>query len=125
MATISNTTDESRSMYTIDYLMRLEGISEFELLKADIEGAEFDIIPSLLDLHKPAQLYNDQKAQRKETYQLYQLNTPTGGDDQYNQKNVLIEFALVWEKRKKKQLVKGDNVSISTSIMVFSATEQK
>ncbi|KAE9412910.1 hypothetical protein Angca_001056, partial [Angiostrongylus cantonensis] len=36
-ATISNTTDVTRNMYTLNYLMKLESISELEILKADIE----------------------------------------------------------------------------------------
>lgn len=56
MATIAAASDESRNEYTIDDLMNIEGITDFEILKIDIEGSEFQVIPPLLQRHKPAQV---------------------------------------------------------------------
>lgn len=39
MATIAAASDESRNEYTIDDLMNIEGITDFEILKIDIEGS--------------------------------------------------------------------------------------
>ncbi|EYB92163.1 hypothetical protein Y032_0197g1574 [Ancylostoma ceylanicum] len=55
-AWISNTTDEEKENYTIDYLMKLENITHIEVLKMDIEGSELDVLPGFLEEHHPAQI---------------------------------------------------------------------
>ncbi|KJH40671.1 hypothetical protein DICVIV_13370, partial [Dictyocaulus viviparus] len=56
VAMISDFTDESKNVYTIEYLLNLEGITDFEILKVDIEGSELTVIPELLIKHRPAQI---------------------------------------------------------------------
>ncbi|PIO69455.1 hypothetical protein TELCIR_08716, partial [Teladorsagia circumcincta] len=56
VAEVSAETNELKKQYTIEDLMKFEGISNFEILKIDIEGSEFQVIPPLLRKHKPAQI---------------------------------------------------------------------
>ncbi|KAK6039236.1 hypothetical protein COOONC_23259, partial [Cooperia oncophora] len=56
VAEISIETNEHKKQYTIDDLMKLEGITSFEILKLDIEGSELQVVPLLLQKHKPAQI---------------------------------------------------------------------
>ncbi|KAE9414214.1 hypothetical protein Angca_000652, partial [Angiostrongylus cantonensis] len=78
VATISSTTDEKKNMYTVEYLMKLEGISEFEILKVDIEGSEFDVIPPLLHRHKPAQIMIEIHGTPSETASLLRVISNQG-----------------------------------------------
>ncbi|WKY16199.1 hypothetical protein Q1695_001131 [Nippostrongylus brasiliensis] len=53
---LSDITDQEKNQYTIEDLMKMEEISELEILKVDIEGSEFKIIIPFLRFHTPAQL---------------------------------------------------------------------
>ncbi|KAK6033321.1 hypothetical protein OSTOST_00458 [Ostertagia ostertagi] len=56
MAEVSAETNEFKKQYTVEDLMKFEGISNFEILKIDIEGSEFQVMPPLLRKYKPAQI---------------------------------------------------------------------
>ncbi|KAH9054313.1 methyltransferase domain-containing protein [Lactarius vividus] len=45
--------DDERKYYTLDALMRLNGHTFIDVLKIDVEGAEFDTLTTFLATHKP------------------------------------------------------------------------
>ncbi|KAK6729718.1 hypothetical protein RB195_006647 [Necator americanus] len=49
-------TDEKYDVYTLGDLMKLQNITEIEILKVDIEGAEHDVMPRFLQERQPAQV---------------------------------------------------------------------
>ncbi|ETN75122.1 hypothetical protein NECAME_03845 [Necator americanus] len=48
-------TDEKYDVYTLGDLMKLQNITEIEILNVDIEGAEHDVMPRFLQERQPAQ----------------------------------------------------------------------
>ncbi|VDN51951.1 unnamed protein product [Dracunculus medinensis] len=48
IAKISNFTNENFRTYTVHHLLKLYNLSALEILKIDIEGYEFQVIPSLI-----------------------------------------------------------------------------
>jgi len=45
--------DDNPKYYTLDALMKLNGHDFIDVLKIDIEGAEFDTLSTFLDVHRP------------------------------------------------------------------------
>ncbi|CAI4225765.1 unnamed protein product [Auanema sp. JU1783] len=55
--TIAERTDTQANMFTIEDCMRENGVESMEMLKMDIEGAEYQVIVPFLQKHKPCQVF--------------------------------------------------------------------
>ncbi|KAF8354672.1 hypothetical protein PRIPAC_96295 [Pristionchus pacificus] len=53
---ITASTDEASAEYSIDHLMATNGHEKIDILKIDIEGSEFSVLPEFMKKHKVCQL---------------------------------------------------------------------